>query len=331
MKQRTLGKGLTVSAVSLGCMGLSHAFGAPTEKAEAIKVLRSAFDLGYTMFDTAECYTGVYADGSISYNEELVGEAIRPFRSRVVVATKFGVRHAPNHSLLVDSSPAAIRKAVEGSLNRLGVEAIDLYYQHRIDPKVSPEEVAGIMAELIQEGKIIHWGISEATEDYLRRAHAVCPVTAIQNRYSMMARWHESLFPVLEELNVGYVAFSPLANGFLSGSYGRDSKFDAETDYRSQMPQFSAQGMDQNKDLLALLRKLAADKGASPAQISLAWMIAKRPYIVPIPGSRKAERLRENAKAADLELTSDEVAAIDRALDRTEMSQVFGGSNIIKQ
>lgn len=331
MKQRILGNNLAVSAVSLGCMGLSHAFGAPTEKAEAVKTLREAFDLGYTMFDTAECYTGVYADGTISYNEELVGEAIRPFRNKVAVATKFGVRHAPDNSLLVDSSPASIRRALEGSLKRLGVETIDLYYQHRIDPKVAPEEVAGVMAALIREGKITHWGISEATEDYLRRAHAVCPVTAIQNRYSMMARWHESLFPVLEELNVGFVAFSPLANGFLSGSYGKDSKFDAKTDYRSRMPQFSADGIDQNRELLALLRSLAADKGAVPAQISLAWMIAKKPYLVPIPGSRKLERLRENAKSADLELTAAEVAAIDQALEHMEMSQVFGGSKIVRQ
>lgn len=331
MKQRMLGKDLTVSAVSLGCMGLSHAFGAPTEKAEAVKLLRDAFDLGYTMFDTAECYTGIYADGTISYNEELVGEAIRPFRGRAMVATKFGVHHAPDNSLLVDSSPAAIRKAVEGSLKRLGTEVIDLYYQHRIDPKTAPEEVAGVMAELIKEGKIIHWGISEATEEYLRRAHAVCPVTAIQNRYSMMARWYEALFPVLEELNVGYVAFSPLANGFLSGSYGKNSKFDAETDYRSRMPQFSAEGIDQNRTLLALLHSLASDKGATPAQISLAWMLSKKPYLVPIPGSRKLERLKENAKAADLELTVDEVAAIDQALDHMEMSQVFGGSKIVKQ
>lgn len=331
MRRKTLGKDLTVSAVSLGCMGLSHAFGAPTEKAEAVRVLQEAFDLGYTMFDTAECYTGVYADGSISYNEELVGKAIRPFRNSVVVATKFGVHHAPDQSLLVDSSPIAIRRAVEGSLRRLGVETIDLYYQHRIDPAVAPEEVAGIMADLIREGKITHWGISEATEDYLRRAHAVCPVTAIQNRYSMMARWHESLFPVLEELNVGYVAFSPLANGFLSGSYGKDSKFDPNSDYRSRMPQFSADGIERNKDLLTLLHTLAADKGATPAQISLAWIVAKKPYLVPIPGSRKVERLRENARAADLDLTATEVAEIDRALEHMEMSQVFGGSKIVRQ
>lgn len=309
-------------------MGLSHAFGAPTEKAEAVRLLQVAFDMGYTMFDTAECYTGEYADGSISYNEELVGEAIQPFRDKVTVATKFGVHHGPDRSLLLDSSPMAIRRAVEGSLKRLGVETIDLYYQHRIDPKVSPEEVAQVMAVLIGEGKIARWGISEANEDYLRRAHAVCPVTAIQNRYSVMARWHESLFPVLEELRVGYVAFSPLANGFLSGSYDGNSHFEA-TDYRGVMPQFSPDSLKKNQALLALLRSLAQEKNATPAQISLAWMLCKKPYIVPIPGSRRMERLRENAGAVEVELTESEVATIDQALDGMEMSQVFGGSKII--
>lgn len=327
MESRTLGRDLQVSAVSLGCMGLSHAFGAPTEKTEAVKLLQTAFDLGYTMFDTAECYTGKYANGSISYNEELVGEAIKPFRDKVAVATKFGVHHADSRSLLLDSSPLSIRRAVEGSLKRLGVETIDLYYQHRIDPQVSPEEVAEVMIVLMGEGKITHWGISEANEDYLRRAHAVCPVTAIQNRYSMMARWHESLFPVLEELRVGYVAFSPLANGFLSGRYGVDSRFEAD-DYRGVMPQFTPEAVKQNQALLKLLTKLAQEKNATPAKISLAWILGKKPYIVPIPGSRKPERLEENAGAAEVKLSQDEVAAIDKALESMEISSVFGGSKI---
>ena len=214
MHTRVLGKDLKVSAVGLGCMGFSHAYSAPTEKGEAIRTLRDSLDMGYTFFDTAECY-GPYE------NEEIVGEAFENCRDQVIIATKFGVAHAPDRSLITDSRPEKIRKSVEGSLKRLKTDCIDLYYQHRIDPKVPPEEVAGMMADLIKEGKITHWGISEATEEYLRRAHAVCPVTAIQNRYSMMFRQYEKLFPALEELHIGFVAFSPLANGLLTEQYDR--------------------------------------------------------------------------------------------------------------
>lgn len=214
MHTRVLGKDLKVSAVGLGCMGFSHAYGAPTEKGEAIRTLRDSLDMGYTFFDTAECY-GPYE------NEEIVGEVFENCRDQVIIATKFGVAHAPDRSLITDSRPEKIRKSVEGSLKRLKTDCIDLYYQHRIDPKVPPEEVAGMMADLIKEGKITHWGISEATEEYLRRAHAVCPVTAIQNRYSMMFRQYEKLFPALEELHIGFVAFSPLANGLLTEQYDR--------------------------------------------------------------------------------------------------------------
>lgn len=221
--------------------------------------------------------------------------------------------------------------AVDASLKRLGTDHIDLYYQHRLDPKVPIGEVAGVMADLIREGKITHWGLSEATEETIRRAHAVCPVTAIQNRYSMMARWYESLFPVLEELHIGYVAFSPLANGFLSGKYDKTSKFEAGTDYRSVMPQFQPDSIDQNHALLELLHRLAAEKNAPPAQISLAWMLCKKPYIVPIPGTRKLNRLQENAGAADIVLSAVEVALIDEALAHMEMSHVFGGSRIEKE
>lgn len=202
--------------MGLGCMGFSHAYGAPTEKGEAIRALVASLDMGYTFFDTAECY-GPYE------NEELVGEAFGDCRDKVVIATKFGVTHAPDRSLILDSRPETIKKSVEGSLKRLKTDHIDLYYQHRIDPKVPAEEVAEVMSGLMREGKITHWGISEANEAYLRRAHAVCPVTAIQNRYSMMYRDYEKLFPVLEELRIGFVAFSPLANGVLTGAYGRDS------------------------------------------------------------------------------------------------------------
>ncbi len=213
MNKRKLGKSLEVSDIGFGCMGLSHAYGAATERKEAVRLIREAVETGYTFFDTAECYLGVYADGTSANNEEIVGEALKPVRDKVVIATKFGVTHGGD-SLIMDSNPKTIRKSIEGSLKRLGIDVIDLYYQHRIDEKIPPEEVAGTMQELIKEGKILHWGISEANEDYLRKADAVCKVTAIQNRYSMMARWHENLFPVCEELNIGYVAFSPLKTVF---------------------------------------------------------------------------------------------------------------------
>ncbi len=333
MQYRTLGSDLTVSAVGLGCMGMSHAYGAPADKKEMTELLAQAVDLGYTFFDTAEVY------GTPEHphdNEELVGAALKPYRDKIVLATKFGIHFdmsstATNKPLVPDSRPEVIRASVEASLKRLGTDHIDLYYQHRLDPKIPIEEVAGVMADLIREGKITHWGLSEATEDTIRRAHAVCPVTAIQNRYSMMARWYESLFPVLEELHIGYVAFSPLANGFLSGKYDKSSRFDAGTDYRSVMPQFQPENIDRNHDLLTLLQKLAEQNNATPAQISLAWMLCKKPYLVPIPGTRRLSRLLENAGAADVTLSAEEVAAIDKALDGMAMSEVFGGSKIVSK
>lgn len=333
MQYRTLGSDLTVSAVGLGCMGMSHAYGAPADKKEMAELLAQAVDLGYTFFDTAEVY------GTPEHphdNEELVGAALKPYRDKIVLATKFGIHFdmsstATNKPLVPDSRPEVIRASVEASLKRLGTDHIDLYYQHRLDPKIPIEEVAGVMADLIREGKITHWGLSEATEDAIRRAHAVCPVTAIQNRYSMMARWYEDLFPVLEELHIGYVAFSPLANGFLSGKYDKSSRFDDETDYRSVMPQFQPENIDRNHDLLTLLQKLAEQNNATPAQISLAWMLCKKSYLVPIPGTRRLSRLLENAGAADVTLSAEEVAAIDKALDGTAMSGVFGGSKIVSK
>ena len=254
---RIISEGLEVIRVGLGCMGFSHAYGAPTEKGEAVAMIRKAYDLGYNFFDTAECYTGTNADGSTSFNEELVGEAIKDVRNHVVIATKFGVQHTGT-GLLTDSRPETIRKSAEGSLKRLGVDTIDLYYQHRIDPKVEPETVAEVMKELMAEGKIRAWGISEATEDYLRRAHAVCPVAAVQNRYSMLAREHEKLFPVLEELGVTFVAFSPLGNGFLTGQYNASSTFEQGTDFRSRMPQYTEEGFKAAEELMKLLNRLAA-------------------------------------------------------------------------
>ena len=283
-------------------------------------------------FDTAEVY-GTQDDPHA--NERLVGEALKEVRDQVQIISKFGIRFdesSPevNKPLVPDARPEVIRASVEGSLRRLQTDHIDLYFQHRIDPAVEPEVVAGVMADLIREGKILHWGISEAGEDYLRRAHAVCPVTAVQNRYSMMARQYEALFPVLEELHVGFVAFSPMANGFLTGAYGREARFDPKLDYRSAMPQFTPEAVDKNQGLLDLLRRYGREKGATPAQISLAWMLCKKPWIVPIPGTRRVARMRENAGAAQVVLTPEEVAALDRALDQVSMSAVFGGTRVVQ-
>ena len=326
IKTRVLGNsGISVSPVGLGCMGFSHAYGEPTEKNTAVKMIRKAFDMGYTFFDTAECYTDVNPDGSISYNEELVGDALREVRDRVVIATKMGITFAPGGSVL-DSSPAKIRASVESSLKRLGTDYID----HRIDPKVEPEVVADTMGQLIKEGKIRAWGISETGEEYLRRANAVTPVAAIQNRYSMIARGYEPLFPVLEELNVALVAFSPMGNGFLTGAYNSSSTFAEGVDYRSRMPQYTKEGFEAAQELMSFLSKLGDQKGATTGQLSLAWMICKKPYIVPIPGSTKLARILENGGAADVLLTPEEVDAIDKALDAMPMSAVFGGSPVRK-
>lgn len=333
MQYRTLGNDLTVSAVGLGCMGMSHAYGAPADKKEMTELLAQAVDMGYTFFDTAEVYG---TPENPRDNEELVGAALKPYRDKIILATKFGIHFdttspATNKPLIPDSRPEVIRASVEASLRRMGTDHIDLYYQHRLDPKIPIEEVAGVMSDLICEGKITHWGLSEATQEAIRRAHAICPVTAIQNRYSMMARWYEELFPVLEELHIGYVAFSPLANGFLSGTYDKHSRFEAGTDYRSVMPQFQPENIDRNRGLLELLNHLAQEKNATPAQISLAWMLCKKPYIVPIPGTRKFGRLTENAGASEILLSAEEIGSIDKALDSMEMSQVFGGSPIVKK
>ena len=330
MQYRTLGSDLTVSAVGLGCMGMSHAYGAPADKKEMTELLAQAVDLGYTFFDTAEVY------GTPEHphdNEELVGAALKPYRDKIVLATKFGIHfdmtnNATNKPLVPDSRLAVIRASVDASLKRLDTDHIDLYYQHRLDPKIPIEEVAGVMADLIREGKILHWGISEATEEYLRRAHKICPVTAVQNRYSMMARQHEELFPVLEELGIGFVAFSPLANGLLTDCYTADTTFDPATDYRASMPQFRPESFEQNRPLFALIGSLAEEHHATPSQIALAWMMNKKPWIVPIPGTRHLCRLKENIGAADIHLTAEQVENIDAALGAMRMSEVFGGSPI---
>ena len=294
-----LGKDLEVSAIGLGCMGMSHAYGAPSDRKEMTELIARAVELGCTFFDTAESYG---TEENPHDNEELLGIALKPYRSKVKIATKFGISFdwdAPsvNKPLIVDSCPETIRKSVEGSLKRLQTDHIDLYYQHRVDPKIPIEEVA---------------------------------VTAIQNRYSMMARWYESLFPVLEELGVGFVAFSPLANGFLTAAYKKGTAFTEKGDYRSVMAQFSSEGQAENAGLVALLEKIAREKNATPAQVSLAWMLEKKPYIVPIPGTRKCSRLEENLGAAALRFTPEELASLDGELRHTKMSAVFGGTAIKK-
>ena len=294
------------------------------------ELLSEAVDRGYTFFDTAEVYG---TPENPHDNEELLGEALKPYRNRIVLASKCGIRFdetstAVNKPLIPDGRPETIRKSIDGSLQRLQTDHLDLYYIHRIDRNVPIEETAGAMKELIEAGKITHWGISEADEETLRRAHKVCPVTAVQNRYSMMYRDYEALFPVLEELQIGFVAFSPLANGLLSAQYNKDSKFEKGTDYRSAMPQFTPEAFDKNEEMIRYIKEMADKKNATPAQISLAWMLAKEPWIVPIPGTRKYGRLIENAQAAEVSLSRQEVEDLDLMLDTVPMSGVFGGSKV---
>lgn len=325
MEKRRLGNtDLYVNVIGLGCMGLSHASGMPLPKDEAIQVLKEAHRIGYDLYDTAECYTGVYPDGTISNNEEIVGEAIKDFRNEIVLCTKFGVTHMGDH-LELDSSPKKIRESLEGSLKRLQTDYIDIYYQHRIDPFVEPEVVASVMKELIQEGKIKAWGISEVTEDYLRRAHAVCPVTVIQNRYSMMARWHEHLIEVCRELGITYIAFSPLANGALTGAYHSQADFqNDQQDFRRNMPQYSQTGMIKTNQLLEVINQIAQKYHATNAQVSLAWMIHKFGNIIPIPGSRKIERLASNFESGNISLLDQDIQIIDERLKHMEF-EIFGG------
>ena len=325
MEKRRLGQtDMYVNMIGLGCMGLSHASGTPLPKEEALQVLKEAHRIGYDLYDTAECYTGVYPDGSISNNEEIVGEAIKDFRDDIVLCTKFGVVHKGDH-LEFDSSPQKIRESIEGSLKSLQTDHIDIYYQHRIDPQVEPEVVAGEMKDLIQEGKIKAWGISEVNEDYLRRAHAICPVTVIQNRYSMMARWHEHLIDVCQELGITYIAFSPLANGALTGAYHSQADFkDDQQDFRRNMPQYSQTGMIKTNALLEVISQVAKKYHATNAQISLAWMLYKFPHLIPIPGSRKIDRLSSNFQAGNIQLLETDIQMIDHQLEQMEF-EVFGG------
>jgi aryl-alcohol dehydrogenase-like predicted oxidoreductase len=313
MQKRKLGKSsLEVSAIGLGCMGLSYGYGPATEKKEAIALIRDAFELGVTFFDTAEIY-GPFT------NEELLGEALAPYKGKVVIATKFGIQYVDGKQV-VCSNPKLIKSWVEGSLQRLGFEAIDLYYQHRVDPEVPIEEVAGVVGELIGEGKVKHWGLSEAGMQTIRRAHRALPLAAVQSEYSMMWRQpEEELLPVLEELGIGFVPFSPLGKGFLTGRFDKSSSF-ASSDFRSIVPRFSPENLGANQVLVKLIAGIAAEKKATPAQIALAWVLAQKPWIVPIPGTTKLARLHENLGAADVELTGVELDNLNQALARIEIS-----------
>jgi aryl-alcohol dehydrogenase-like predicted oxidoreductase len=311
MQRRTLGSSnLEVSAIGLGCMGLSFGYGPAADRQEAISLIRSAVERGVTFFDTAQIY-GPFT------NEELVGEALAPFREQVVIATKFGFeidRDGQQRGL--NSRPEYIRQMTEGSLKRLGVEAIDLYYQHRVDPQVSIEEVAGAVKELIQEGKVKHFGLSEAGVQTIRRAHAVQPVTAVQSEYSLWWREpEEEILPTLEELGIGFVPFSPLGKGFLTGKIDENTSFDS-SDFRNTVPRFTPENRKANQALVDLLTRIAAKKQATPAQIALAWLLAQNPWIVPIPGTTKLNRLEENLGAATVELTADDLREIDSAAAR---------------
>lgn len=315
MEMRRLGRtDMQVTPVGLGCMGLSHAFGTPLEKREAADKVRAAYDMGYRFFDTAECYTGTNPDGTTAYNEEAVGMGIRGIRDKIILATKCGVIHSYS-GLTMDSRPETIVKSIEGSLKRLGTDYVDLYYQHRIDPKVEPEVVADTMGRLIREGKIRAWGISCVTEEYLRRAHAVTPVSAVQEMYNLIDRKIEDMFPMIEQMGITLVAYTPLAKGFLSGTYLERPTFDHPEDNRGGRYQFSEEGFAAYQRVLDLIRGIADEKQAFMAQIALAWMIRKQPWIVPIPGTRTVSRMRENLSAADIALTSAEVKAIDGALN----------------
>lgn len=318
MKKRILGNtGLEVSEIGLGCMGMDHAYGKPADRKEMIKLIHKAIEMDCNFFDTAFIYGEA--------NEELLGKAVKPFKNKVVIATKFGVLESKNVNgkleHILDSSPESIRKQIEGSLKRLDVDCIDLYYQHRIDPKVKPEIVAEVIKQLIKEGKIKHWGLSNAPIDYMKRAHAICPITAIENQYSMMWREPEKeLFDVCEKLGIGFVAYSPLGNGFLSGQYTKDTKY-AKDDFRSFMGRFKPQVIDNNQELLNLIYNIAKYKNATPAQIVLAWELAQKPYIVPIPGTTKLHRLEENLAATKIILSKQELEEINIALSKLNIDE----------
>jgi aryl-alcohol dehydrogenase-like predicted oxidoreductase len=309
MQKRNLGKShLEVSAIGLGCMGLSFGYGPATETQQAITLIRTAFDRGVTFFDTAEAY-GPFA------NEELVGEALEPFRKQVVIATKFGFQDGDSKKGL-DSRPERIREVAHAALQRLRTDVIDLFYQHRVDPKVPIEDVAGAVKDLIQQGKVKHFGLSEAGVQAIRRAHAVQPVAALQSEYSLWWREPEKeILPTLEELGIGFVPFSPLGKGFLTGAINENTSFD-KTDFRNVVPRFTAENRKANQSLVEVLGRVAEKKNATNAQIALAWLLAQKPWIVPIPGTTKLHRLEENIGAANIELSEVDLGAINAAVSQ---------------
>ncbi len=326
MQKRQLGNaGLSVSALGLGCMGLSFGYGPATDKLQAISLIRGAVERGVTLFDTAEVY-GPFT------NEELLGEALAPVRDSVVIATKFGFElPQPDGKQVINIRPELIRKAVEGSLKRLNIETIDLLYQHRVDPNVPIEDVAGTVKELIQQGKVKHFGLSEAGAQTIRRAHAVQPVTALQSEYSLWWREPElEILPTLEELGIGFVPFSPLGKGFLTGAITENTTFDSN-DFRNIVPRFSVEARKANQNLVEVLGHIARQKQATPAQIALAWLLAQKPWIVPIPGTTKIHRLEENLAATDLTLSPTELKAIESALSAIEVQGARYPEHLMKR
>ena len=307
MQKRKLGN-LEVSAIGLGCMGMSHGYGEPSDKKEMISLIHKAIDLGVTFFDTAEVY-GPFT------NEELVGEALKPFKNKVVIATKFGIK-LENFKQVLDAKPETIRKSVEGSLKRLNIEAIDLYYLHRVDPNTPIEEVASTIKDLIKEGKVKNWGLSEAGANTIRKADSVCKLTAIQSEYSMMWREPEKeIIPLLEELNIGFVPFAPLGRGFLTGMLDKNSTF-KNNDFRSIVPRFEKENLEANQVLVELIKEIANKKNITLPQVALAWVLAQKSFIVPIPGTRNLERLKDNISSTDVLLTEEELKDINEALSK---------------
>lgn len=318
MNYRELGsKKLRVSAIGLGCMGMSHGYGPAADKERMIALIREAYEQGVTFFDTAEIYGTPEAPHA---NEELVGEALMPFRDKVVIATKFGIQMDKDGRQILNSRPERIRKSVEGSLKRLRTDHIDLYYQHRVDPDVPIEEVAGTVSDLMKEGKVLHWGLSEAGMQTVGRAHTELPLTALQSEYSMFWREpEERLFPTLQELGIGLVPFSPLGKGFLTGAIGKDSRF-GKGDFRTVVPRFTPENIEKNLRLVDFIREIAAAKNSTPAQVALSWLMTQKPWIVPIPGSRSLKHLRDNIAAVAIEYTENEMQHINERLARIVLS-----------